>query len=286
MRCHVSPEYVLEFGPRELERTAMKIFRFTCLVTLGLIAFIGLISFPFTSTIAAHLKLPGVHRPGAAIVSSTLQAYVPTRTPGVASSPKAQAPGASAPLAWDNFRRADRVYWGMTSDRHMWGGEANHNPAFVITNQRGMIMQGHGIYNAILGARVSDAEVVFSGSLSSFQNNNIGAVLRWNDANSWYKAYIDGERLVLASDVAGAIRTLDAVPFPASSTTSYSLRFRIQGTQLFARAWPAGQAEPRAWMADARNAAIPSGFGGLRLVVLHGSEAIISAFTEVAVKAP
>jgi hypothetical protein len=259
---------------KKMESTAVKIFRFICLTTLGLITFIGLISLPFMSTIAAALREPGDHQSRAPAIGSAIHTAPP------------MTPGNSALLAYDNFQRADRVFWGRTSDGHMWGGDANRNPGFVIVNRSGRVTRGHGVYNAILGDRISNAEVVLSGSLSSFQHNNIGSVLRWNDAKNWYKAYIDGARLVLARDVAGAITTLVAVPYHASATTSYSLRFRIQGSQLFARAWPVGQAEPRIWMVKATDTAIPSGFAGLRLVVLNGYEAIISAFTEVAVVAP
>jgi hypothetical protein len=262
----------------------MKMYRLTCLTTLALITLIGLISIPFMPTIAAALKLPVAHQPGLSALSSPVQASVPDRPTGMPTSTMAH--GKATVLAADNFQRADRVFWGTTSNGRIWGGDANTNPGFIIAHQNGRIMQGHGVYNAVLEVRATNAEAVFSGALSSFQHNNIGAILRWNDANNWYKAYINGMQLVLARDVGGVITTLDTVPFPASATMTYTLCFRVQGTQLLARTWPLGQAEPRIWMVKAVDSALTAGFVGLRLVVLNGDEAIISSFAAVAVAAP
>jgi hypothetical protein len=253
----------------------MKIFRLTCWSALALITLAGLASIPFMPTIEAAVQLPaGMLRSPVAVPRA--HAYVPQKA--TATPPPL--------LAADTFQRADRVYWGKSSDGLMWGGDANSNSAFVIARQRGMILHGKGVYTAVLGPRSSDAEVVFSGSLASFLSNNLGAVLRWDDNNNWYKAYINGADLILARDVAGDIRTLKAVPFPASANATYNLRFRMQGTRLLASAWLTGRAEPRTWMVTASDAAIPAGFAGLRLIVQHGVAASIATFSEVAVLPP
>ncbi len=42
------------------------------------------------------------------------------------------------------------------------------------------------MYNAVLGPVATDSEVIFSGSLNSFQYANLGAALHWKDTNVWW----------------------------------------------------------------------------------------------------
>ena len=188
-------------------------------------------------------------------------------------------------LAQDTFQRNDQQSWGTASDGQTWVGDAKTLKNFSITGQAGLVMGGQGIFDTTLGPRVTDADVAFSGSLSLFGNgtSNIGSVLRWMDANNWYKAYIDGTQLILLKKVAGTVTRLNAVAFIAQNGIAYTVRFRIAGTMLSAKAWPANQAEPATWMVMATDAALPSGFGGLRLVVQNGAVAKITMFTEMLV---
>jgi len=111
---------------------------------------------------------------------------------------------------------------------------------------------------------------VFTGSLSDLSNNNLGAVLRWTDANNWYKAYIDGTNLVIQMNVNGTLTTLARAPFAATALTSYTLRFNVVGTALSAKVWPAGMVEPDSWMATAADSTFSSGYCGLRMLVQNG----------------
>jgi len=260
----------------------MKMHRLALLLTLVVLVCIGLLSMPFLPSIEAALTPSSGHRTGAG--SIYLHAPVPAKTLTVLTPTKTTA--MSTLLAQDTFQRADQLYWGTASNGQPWGGDANSNAHFVIANHMGQIVHGHSIYNATLGPRIMDVEIVFSGSLSRFQHANLGSVLRWTDVNNWYKAYIDGMHLILLKDVAGTMTTLNSVSFPAVPGTSYTLRFRIVGSQLLARAWPAGQAEPSMWMVQATDMTFTSGFGGLRLVVEDGAEATMTTFSESAVTNP
>ena len=138
---------------------------------------------------------------------------------------------------------------------------------------------GSGFYNAVLGPTATNSEVVFTGTLSSFSNANMGAVARWTDTNNWYKAYIDGSNLVVQKKVSGAYTTLGSTPFAASGGTAYSLRFRVVGTTLEARVWPAGTAEPTTtWMVTATDSALSSGYSGLRITIQTGATATFTTF--------
>jgi hypothetical protein len=85
-------------------------------------------------------------------------------------------------------------------------------------------------YSAILGPAATNAEVLFSGSMSNYTNNNLGSVLRCTDTNNWYKAYIKGTSLIVQKKVGGATTILGSAAFTATAGTSYTLRFRVVGT--------------------------------------------------------
>jgi hypothetical protein len=267
-----------------MEDTGMKAYRLTCLFSLVVLVFIGLISIPFIPAIEAALKVTWKQPYGMAMTTS----HAPAKKTAMMAQPNSMLTAANpGVLASDTFQRADHLFWGMASDGQLWGADANNNPSFMITNHMGRIMNGNGIYNASLGPRATDSDVVFSGLLSSFlQGSNLGAVLRWQDTNNWYKAYIEGTQLILIKDVAGTITVLNAVPFPTHANTFYTLRFRIVGSQLMARVWPVGQVEPTNWMVKGTDNAISSGFGGLRLVVMAGAEATFTMFAESRVTGP
>ena len=132
--------------------------------------------------------------------------------------------------------------------------------------------------NAVLGPVATNAEVLFSGSMSNYTNSNLGAVLRWTDTNNWYKAYIDGTSLVVQKKVSGATTILGSVPFTATPGTSYTLRFRVVGTTLFARVWQSGTVEPGSWMVMVSDSSLSSGFCGLRMLAQNGAIANYTSF--------
>lgn len=198
-----------------------------------------------------------------------------TPTPTVTVTP---TPGPGTTLAQDTFMRANQNLWGKASDGQTWGGDANTQAAFSIHNNVGQIANGTGPYNAVLGPSATDAEVLFTGSMSSFTNNNLGAVLRWKDANNWYKAYISGTSLVIQAKVNGTATTLTQAAFAATANTAYSLRFRIVGTTLSAKAWATTAPEPTTWTATTTSMALTSGQCGLRIQVLGSTSASITAF--------
>jgi len=256
-------------------------------IVIGLFMLVGTVSAFFSPDIQAALTVP------AAVRQTPTAAVMPAASPSRPTSPKmtmttlvpSPTMAATTILAQDTFRRGNQSLWGTASDGQRWGTNANSAQNFSIAGQTGIIANGPGAFDATLGPRVSDADVVFSGSLNLFSPAsadapNMGAILRWSDTNNWYKAYIDGAQLILLKKVAGKVTLLNSVPFPAQNGQSYSLRFRISGSMLMARAWPTGQAEPAAWLVMAQDIALTSGFGGLRVVLQSGSIARISSFTE------
>ena len=181
-------------------------------------------------------------------------------------------------IAQDTFQRANQTYWGTASDGRAWVEDAGNQSIFSISNNRGQVSGGNGAYDAILGPSTSNAEVLFSGSLSNFNVTNIGAVLRWNDTINWYKAYIDGTKLVIQEKVHGSYSTLGSIPFAAQGGKSYTLRFRATGSTLSARVWQTGTTEPTGWMVTATNSDLHSGYCGVRMQVQTGMTASVTSF--------
>ncbi len=249
-------------------------------VLIGLMVLVSTISAFFSPSLQAALTVPT--KPGA-VQNITTQPPMNGTTPVILPSPTAMS---TTVLAQDTFQRGDQRFWGTASDGQTWSANANNSPAFTIAGQAGIIANGPGIFDATLGPRTIDAEVAFSGSLSLFGegSSNIGSVLRWTDTNNWYKAFLDGTQLILLKRVAGTMTRLNAANFPAQNGKEYTLRFRVVGSMLFARAWLTGQPEPATWIVTANDTALPSGFAGLRVVIQNGVVARIRVFTETAAR--
>ena len=213
----------------------------------------------------------------------------PPPSPTVGRSPTTTVTATPTPtstphgtLAQDTFKRANQNSWGKASDGLTWGGDANNSSVFSIKNNTGQLANGGGSYSAVLGPAATNAQVLFSGSMSSFSSTNMGAVLRWTDGNNWYKAYIDGSNLVLQKKVNGTTTTLKTVSFAATAGTSYSIRFSIVGTALSAKVWKTGTTEPSGWMATVTDSSLTAGNCGLRILVQNGAVATITSFLALA----
>jgi len=192
------------------------------------------------------------------------------------------SPTPGSTLAQDTFQRPNQALWGTASDGHTWGGDANTVSVFSIVNNTGRVSNNTTSYSAILGPVATNAEVVFTGSMSSYSNNNLGAVLRWTDGNNWYKAYINGTTLVVQKKVNGTTTIIGSAPFAATAGTSYTLRFRVVGTTLYARVWQTGTTEPTNWLIMVTDTSLSSGFCGLRMLAQSGATASYTSFLATA----
>ena len=167
--------------------------------------------------------------------------------------------------------------WGKASDGQTWGGDANNLGVFSISANAGLVTNtGGNSYSAVLGSTASNAEVLASGSLSSFSNSNFGDVLRWTNGNNWYKAFIDGASLIIQKKVNGQTSILANVPFAATAGTSYTIHFRVVGSTLTANVWTSSGSEPAGWMATASDSSLTSGFCGMRFLTQGGAATVTS----------
>lgn len=238
-------------------------------------------TFVLTSgTTVAATPLPTLAQTTVTAAPNTVST-TPTVTPKISISP---VPIISLPatqgkiIASDTFHRANQSLWGTASDGNIWKGDANTQKVFSIMNNTGVIGSGYDNHNAVIGTAVANAQIVFSGSMSSFANTNLGGVLRWTDTNNWYKAYIDGGNFFIQKKVAGTSTLLKSKPFPATINTNYTIRFQVVGSALMAKVWKTGQSEPVTWTLTATDNSLSSGYCGLRALIQTGKTAYYSSF--------
>ncbi|HEX7737996.1 MAG TPA: hypothetical protein VF458_24335 [Ktedonobacteraceae bacterium] len=269
--------------------------RGTGLAVLVLCVIGGLIAAIFTPAIAATLATPAAMASASPAAGATqtrpaapTAAPVPTRAVTPAPTAQPTMPAGVTVLAQDSFQRNDQVHWGTASDHRTWSGDANNSPAFAIANKMGQVAGGQGqtAFQATLGDSSNDADLLISGSVSQFDANrvtNLGVILRWQDANNWYKALINGSQLQLLKDVGGKITVLAEHVFNATGDTQYSLRFRVQGSNLFARAWPSARPEPAQWTIMNVDTQFTRGLSGIRVKILPGVLIKIHMYLETSI---
>lgn len=262
----------------------MTMTRVICLSLLVACILGGLAAALFAPTLAATLSVPPVSQ------ASTSPGADPVQSP-VGQSPAATAqstPLASGVtvLAQDTFQRPDQPFWGQASDGQIWSGDANTSSLFSIARNAGQISGGSGTVQAIMSVSSQDAELLVSGTVNQFNTRgttNLGGVLRWQDAQNWYKVLVDGSKLQLLKSVQGNVSVLATQPFNAVGGTAYSLRFRVLGSYLFAKAWPSAQAEPTNWMIQAIDTSLRVGSGGIRVLLAGGAVIRVNSFIETSV---
>ncbi|QBD83158.1 hypothetical protein EPA93_47245 [Ktedonosporobacter rubrisoli] len=240
----------------------------------------GLVAGIFAGSIERMLTLPMMQR-------STGNAKTPqvghSSPPAATQSPKDTmvATTSTMVLAQDTFKRADQSLWGTASDGRAWNGDANTFPhIFSVKGMGGLIAHGQGTFNAVLGSATNNEDVLVNGTVNHFDGEvNLGIVLRWTNANNWYKAYIDGTHLTVIRSVQGVIQQLESVPFQASNNVAYMLRFRAVGAALYVRVWPAGTTEPQNWTLVTMDTALTTGQVGIRVLVRATTIVNIASFS-------
>jgi serine/threonine protein kinase len=174
-------------------------------------------------------------------------------------------------LAQDTFHRQNQLLWGIASDGNRWEGDASTSNDFSIFNQTGQIHRtanGHSLYTARLGTVHADIEVKVTAMLDSFTNSHIGAMVRYRDDNHYYKVILDGNSLHFLKriDPQHGPTIGQSLAYSPRPQTLYTIRFRVSGTMLQAKAWQANTAEPPNWMitANDNDPTYQTGNGGLR----------------------
>ena len=253
--------------------------RWFLLAVLAILLFGGLISSAYASTITRALSMPRAGR--------QYNAQLPVTQLTTTSKGSTTIAQTGQILARDSFQRANQTLWGTATDGQNWEGDANTAPPFSIVNGLGQLAGIQGTFNAVLGPTVPASDVQVSAMASNFDGGtvNIGAVVRWNDTNNWYKALIDGSHLSIIKHIHGVGKSLTTIPFHARAGIVYTLRIRAQGATFAAKVWPTTTAEPANWMLVTSDTSLASGRGGIRIVTQNDAIVRVSTFLETAVNA-
>jgi hypothetical protein len=255
---------------------------------LGLLIVGGLTAGLFMDNIQQALMVPGetMMQTNRTPTANPPQQKTPTPGPGSQNQqptmPAQQDTQQNNVLATDTFQRTNQGLWGLASDGRQWDGDANNQPAFKITDATGQIAQGQNGLNALLGPTKQNVDVTIEGMVNQFGNGvNMGVLLRWTDANNWYKAHIDGSHLKLLRTVNGQGVTLKSVDLQTLPNTPYKLRFRALGAMLFAKVWKSGAMEPADWQIVFSDMSLTTGRVGIRVIVLPETVINILSFKAV-----
>lgn len=248
-------------------------FKFASITLLAILLMGGLIAAFYAPSIERALTINTARVAGKVAVTAQVDQTATT-----------QGSGATI-LAQDTFQRTNQTFWGTASDGQSWDGDANTLQAFSIAGASGQIAGSGGqngqIYNALLGPTSRNSEIVATASVNVFGPEvNFGVLLRWNDANNWYKALIDGSQLVVIKQVNGVTIQLGAVRFPATVGKAYTLHFQAIGATLFASVWPSGSSEPQQWMLVVSDISLMAGRDGVRVVIDNNTVIHVSSFLE------
>jgi hypothetical protein len=244
---------------------------------IGIIALSISLIFFIVGSISLFTFVPRLYQASNGLSTPTKQQH-----PSPTSTPHRQI------LARDTFRRNDQLYWGTSSDKQVWAGEANTNSGFSISGNSGQIANIAGVYETTLGPVASDVDVTLSGAIDAFTSDqavNFGIVLRWQDSSHWYKALIDGKNLaIFKGEAPNDFPQLGTIPFAARGDVIYTIRFQATGSTLAAKVWPADQAEPAQWMLTIQDSTISRGQAGIRAVLQDTTQIKITAFEEASDK--
>jgi hypothetical protein len=190
------------------------------------------------------------------------------------------------PMQWkkigvvkDTFQRKNQDGWGIATDGNKWTSNTA-TPGTSISAGTAQMTDVGNAYNMLIGpSNLTDVDGVLIGTITPLGGlNKFGVLLHYNDKDNWYYAYVDGKSLYIERRVKGVTNALQSVPFTFKAGDSVTVKFKILGTSLLAKAWPKGQTEETAVLATTTDTSLSSGQSGIRIYVSNTSTSTISSF--------
>lgn len=161
-------------------------------------------------------------------------------------------------LGQDTFTRANQAGWNPGSDGQNWTIKSG-TMTLSISNNVGLITAHTDVaYDTIAyGTKTSiNAELLCLIAASS-TGDEIGVMCRQTAANTYYMAFLfAGTTLFIQKNVAGVVTTIASVAYSYTINTYHYIRFRVVGSTLSAKAWPANITEPAGFSVTATDTAI------------------------------
>ncbi|MEU1194917.1 hypothetical protein ABZ446_01680 [Streptomyces sp. NPDC005813] len=185
-----------------------------------------------------------------------------------------------APATRDTFTRTAASSWGSTTDGQAWttsgGSASDYSVAGGIgVHSLGSVNTSRYTVLPLPSPDVSLRADVATSVLATGGPHYPHLVARWLDANNLYSARLGFQtsqalQLVIQKRVAGTQTDLVTVTVPGTHVagTFYTLRFRLDGTLLRAKAWRRGDPEPYDWQATVTDTSLTAaGSAGVRSVL-------------------
>lgn len=153
-------------------------------------------------------------------------------------------------LGNDSFIRANQSGWGLASDGvNTWAPLGGAGGTYAIATNEGTFTNTLNRAVSCLGTNTAqNAEILGRMSLTA-SAADMGVCLRGDGTiNNYYRARLKGQFLHVTKCIAGVETDLGSVAFTNNANTFYWIRFRVFGSNLMAKAWQDGSAEPGGWL--------------------------------------
>lgn len=196
----------------------------------------------------------------------------------------------------DAFTRTVASGWGTSTSGHTWATTGGSAADYSVNGSRGIMSLGvvgslRGAYiSALPVANIDRTVTVRVPVLATGAGIQARNVARWDvSANTYYAAMVRAETtqavtLQLLKVVAGVTTTLRAKTVPGlthTATLDLRVRFKVQGSWLYAKVWDASTAEPAQWTDAAWDSEITAaGSWGCRGVLNSGNTNVLPVLVQ------
>lgn len=187
----------------------------------------------------------------------------------------------------DTFTRTTSNGWGTSTSGHAWSTTGGSASDYSVNGTRGIISLG--VVNSLRSTYVSALPVanidrtftVRIPVLATGAGIQARSMARWDQgADNYYYAVIQVETtaqvtLQLRKVVAGSgttLRSRTVTGLTHTATTDYRLRFKVEGSWLYAKVWTTASSEPTQWTDIAWDTSITAaGVWGIRCLISTGN---------------
>lgn len=165
-----------------------------------------------------------------------------------------------------NTAIANAAGWGTSSDGNTWSSAGSTQTWSIDNGDTGALAAGKmtGALSdtfALLSANTyKDAELLARFQSSVTASCSMGFTTRYTATNNQYTARLTTNgasgSILIKKNVSGTSTTLVTQTITLNGSTWYWLRFRVQGSNLYAKVWADGSGEPNAWTIVASDTAL------------------------------
>ena len=184
----------------------------------------------------------------------------------------------------DDFVRTASNGFGISPGGGNWSNTTGADSIFSVSSSLGRVALdvANASRFATLIDGVADVDMVTRWSMDELPTGNaasLGLVFGYLDPNNNYRARLSVSttgvvQLILEKEVAGTVTTIGALTQVGTGWAAnqyWLIRVQRVGTQLRAKAWLDGSAEPGAWLFDVADSSLSAGRVGFRFLASSGN---------------